>query len=84
MPLGRIHAPFDHPDWIFELKYDGWRALAYIEAGTCRLVSRNGNTFKRFADLCTAIAATIPGPAVLDGEIACPELAWHPSRYTST
>jgi hypothetical protein len=33
MPLARLHAPFDHPDWIFELKYDGWRALAYIEAG---------------------------------------------------
>jgi ATP-dependent DNA ligase len=33
MPLARLHAPFDHPDWIFELKYDGWRAMAYVENG---------------------------------------------------
>jgi len=29
----RIAAPFDHQDWIFELKHDGFRALAYIEDG---------------------------------------------------
>ena len=46
MPLAVLREAFDHPDWIFELKYDGWRALAYIEAGTCRLVSRNRNPFK--------------------------------------
>src|SRR5687767_8057907 len=28
MPLARLHAPFDHPDWLYELKYDGFRALA--------------------------------------------------------
>src|SRR5579872_6198795 len=71
MPLARLHAPFDHPDWIFELKYDGWRALAYIEAGQCRLISRRRNQFKRFQARCAALAETIPGTAVLDGEIAC-------------
>lgn len=71
MPLTRLHAPFDHPDWIFEVKYDGWRAMAYVENGSCKLVSRRGNMFKRFADLGCAIAAAIPGRAVLDGEIAC-------------
>jgi hypothetical protein len=30
MPLAAMPVPFDHPDWIFELKYDGWRALAYV------------------------------------------------------
>ncbi len=29
MPLARLHAPFDHPEWLFELKYDGFRSLAY-------------------------------------------------------
>jgi bifunctional non-homologous end joining protein LigD len=67
MPLARLHAPFDHPDWIFELKHDGWRALAYIEAGTCRLVSRNGNPFKGFPGLCSEIATVMRGTAVLDG-----------------
>jgi hypothetical protein len=28
-----VHAPFNHRDWVFELKYDGFWALAYIEAG---------------------------------------------------
>jgi len=27
----RIAEPFDHPDWIFEVKHDGFRAVAYIE-----------------------------------------------------
>jgi ATP-dependent DNA ligase len=27
MLLARLHAPFDHPDWLFELKYDGFRVL---------------------------------------------------------
>ena len=33
MPLARLPEPFDHPDWIFELKYDGFRALAHLENG---------------------------------------------------
>jgi bifunctional non-homologous end joining protein LigD len=68
--LARLHAPFDHPDWLFEPKLDGFRALAYVEGGTARLASRNGNTFKSFAALTTALAAALPArDAVLDGEI---------------
>ena len=59
MPLARLPAPFDHPAWIFELKYDGFRALAYVEDGRARFVSRNGNTFKFFPELTAAI-----GPAL--------------------
>ena len=66
MPLARLRAPFDHPDWVFELKYDGFRALAYIDAGQCKLVSRKRNQFKRFQSLCAIIAETITGAAVLD------------------
>jgi bifunctional non-homologous end joining protein LigD len=44
MPLARLPEPFDHTDWIYELKYDGFRALAYIEDGRARLMSRNGNS----------------------------------------
>ena len=45
MRLARLREPFSDPDWIFELKHDGFRALAYVEDGNCRLVSRNRNTF---------------------------------------
>ncbi len=50
MPLARVNAPFDHPDWIYELKYDGFRALAYIENRVAHLVSRNRNRFEAFPD----------------------------------
>jgi bifunctional non-homologous end joining protein LigD len=40
MKLTRVARPFDHPDWIFELKHDGFRAVA---DGQCRLVSRKSN-----------------------------------------
>ncbi len=71
LPLQRRRDPFDHPDWLFELKLDGFRALAYVERGTCRLVSRNGNTFKRFVSLAGEIAAAFKGVrnAILDGEV---------------
>jgi hypothetical protein len=46
MPLARFDSPFEHPDWIFEQMLVGFRALAYVEDGTCRLVSRNRNAFK--------------------------------------
>jgi bifunctional non-homologous end joining protein LigD len=43
MPLRRRRDAFDHPDWLFELKYDGFRALAVIQPGRAQLISRNGN-----------------------------------------
>jgi ATP-dependent DNA ligase len=68
MPLQKRPLPFDHPDWIFELKLDGFRALAVIEHRP-ELVSRNGHPFGSFADLAKQIAAHLPANTVLDGEI---------------
>jgi len=51
MPLVRLPEAFSDPDWIFELKLDGFRAIAYIERGACTLVSRNGHAFRRFHGL---------------------------------
>src|SRR5579871_3145038 len=69
MPLAHLHAPLDHPDWIFEPKLDGFRVLAYVDGGLCTLVSRRGNVYKTFRELNAGIGAVIPGQAVLDGEI---------------
>ena len=72
MRLSRRPEPFDHADWIFELKLDGFRSLAYIEDGQCDLVSRNGNTFHNFKHLAEWIGENLRvESAVLDGEIAC-------------
>jgi bifunctional non-homologous end joining protein LigD len=69
MLLGRVTDPFDDPDWLFELKYDGFRALAVLHDGACRLLSRNGNRFG-FDALASGIAAhLLCQSAVLDGEI---------------
>jgi len=40
MRLVRRPRPFDHPDWTFELKLDGFRALAHFENGKAELISR--------------------------------------------
>jgi bifunctional non-homologous end joining protein LigD len=69
MPLARLNSPFDHEDWVFEPKLDGFRALGYIEDGQCRLVSHNRNAFKTFPVLAEGIASAIPHEAVIDGEI---------------
>src|SRR5581483_420080 len=55
------------------LKYDGFRALAVIDRGRTKLISRNGNEFASFGDLADSIAASLPHieDAVLDGEIVC-------------
>jgi bifunctional non-homologous end joining protein LigD len=70
MPLLKRSSPFDRADWLFELKYDGFRALAVIEHGRAQLISRNGHPFASFADLAKQIAAALPNArAVIDGEI---------------
>src|SRR5215475_4352963 len=71
-PLERARTPFSHPDWLFEIKWDGFRALAYIDRGRCRLLSRNRNEFKSFPALILALPVEFGGQsAVLDGEIVC-------------
>ena len=72
LPLSRRPEPFSDPDWVFEVKYDGFRALAYVERGNARLVSRKANAFASFADLTSEITKAIGSTrAVLDGEIVC-------------
>lgn len=56
LPVVSKTRPFDGAEWIFELKYDGFRALAYIEHGRCRLVSRNGHQFSCFFSLASSLA----------------------------
>jgi ATP-dependent DNA ligase len=43
-PLRRQTELFDDSDWIYEIKHDGFRALALIEQGKCRFVSRKNKT----------------------------------------
>jgi bifunctional non-homologous end joining protein LigD len=70
MPLSWLREPFDHPDWFFELKYDGFRALAYVNGGGAKLVSRRNLVYRRFDDLASQLSLEVNADdAVLDGEI---------------
>lgn len=70
LPLSHARAAFSHSDWIFEVKWDGFRALLYSDGDGVRLVSRNGNAFKSFPSLCEGLARDLNGRrCVLDGEI---------------
>jgi len=72
LPLVRRPQPFTHPDWLFEIKWDGFRAILHSDAIGVRLISRNGNTFKSFPGLCEGLARDLKGcRCVLDGEIVC-------------
>jgi hypothetical protein len=42
--LTERHKPFDGAEWLFEMKYDGYRGLLYLEHERGRLISRNGRT----------------------------------------
>jgi len=70
MPLLKRRVPFNDPDFIFEVKWDGFRALAVIEHGRTQLISRNGNRFGSFTDLEKLVSTGLPDTrAVIDGEI---------------
>jgi bifunctional non-homologous end joining protein LigD len=62
--------PFDDPNWLFEIKWDGYRAVAFIENGTARLVSRNHNDltprYPELRELSKSVKAT---SAIIDGEV---------------
>ena len=71
-PLVRIPEPFNDPAWLWELKLDGFRSLAFIENGQCRLVSRNGHVYKRFDPLrASPLRELKVKDAILDGEVVC-------------
>lgn len=61
--------PFDGPDWIFEVKWDGYRAIAEIEAKGNKLYSRNGLTFDKAYPKIFDALKHIKNSAVIDGEI---------------
>jgi bifunctional non-homologous end joining protein LigD len=65
-----IEKPFDGEEWLFEIKWDGYRAVAFIADGKVRLVSRNQNDltarYPELKDMAHLINAKM---AILDGEV---------------
>jgi bifunctional non-homologous end joining protein LigD len=67
-----VSTPPEGEDWLYELKYDGYRILAYLEGDGVRLVTRNGNDdTDRFQEVADSLLDWAAGRAmVLDGEMA--------------
>ena len=65
-----VDEPFQAADWLYEIKWDGYRAVAFIDGSRLRLVSRNQNdltpAFPELGELPSALRAS---KAILDGEI---------------
>ncbi|WP_448697373.1 DNA ligase D [Mucilaginibacter sp. AW1-3] len=64
-----VDEPFDDPDWVYEVKWDGYRSIAYINKGEVELQSRNNKPFNdKYYPLYNALTKW-KIDAVLDGEI---------------
>ena len=70
--------PFDHPDWIFEVKWDGYRAIAEIRDEGVSLYSRNLLSLNQKFFPVTEALRKLRFEAVLDGEIVVVDDRGHP------
>jgi bifunctional non-homologous end joining protein LigD len=65
-----VDEPFDDPGWFYELKFDGYRAVAFIDDGEVRFLSRNQNELTGgYPELSVTPQAIKARQAVIDGEI---------------
>jgi bifunctional non-homologous end joining protein LigD len=67
-----VHSVPVNGEWLYELKYDGYRIVAFVEGNNVRLVTRNGNDLtERFHAVASSLAELAEGRAmILDGEVA--------------
>ena len=67
--LASSSSPFDSDDYLFEIKWDGIRALAFFGDDAVRLQGRKlGDSSERYPEI-TAALEKLPGEGILDGEI---------------
>jgi bifunctional non-homologous end joining protein LigD len=65
-----VDDPPSHGDWLYELKFDGIRAVAIKNRKKVSLISRNGNKLdKRFPEIAEAMKKLPVGECVIDGEV---------------
>jgi bifunctional non-homologous end joining protein LigD len=69
--LAKLVKTIPEGDWLYEMKYDGYRILAFVEGNSVRLITRKGNDItKRFFTIASSLIDLAKGRAmVLDGEI---------------
>lgn len=76
-----VTKPFDHPDWIFEIKWDGYRAIAEVDKTKVRLYSRKHLSFEDRFPAIVASLKKLGHEAVLDGEVVVLDGAGRPQFH---
>jgi bifunctional non-homologous end joining protein LigD len=68
-------------DWLYEVKWDGYRALCFIEDGKVRMLSRRGNKMeKQFPAVAAALGQSVKADtAIIDGEVVALDENGNPS-----
>jgi bifunctional non-homologous end joining protein LigD len=80
MLAGIAEKPFDDENWLFEIKWDGYRAVSFIRDGNVRLVSRNQNDLSaRYPELQDLPKFVNAKNAILDGEVVALDEQGRPS-----
>jgi bifunctional non-homologous end joining protein LigD len=75
-----VEEPFDDPQWIYEVKWDGYRAVTFIRNGKAALVSRNQNELTgEFPEIAEELAALPVENAIIDGEAVALDEEGRPS-----
>lgn len=70
------------PEWVYEVKYDGFRAILYIEEESVSMVSRNGKDLAvLFPEIIKFVSGKLPAlkpylPLTMDGELVCLKTAF--------
>ena len=71
MLAAEVKRPFHKPGWVYEEKYDGYRAVVYKDGKSVRILSRNlKDLTAQFAAVAEAVARLRAPTLVLDGELA--------------
>jgi bifunctional non-homologous end joining protein LigD len=63
------HDPVNKQDWIYEIKWDGYRVLAYVDKGSVKLSSRNGLDYTKTYSIISEALSVSPHQMIIDGEI---------------
>jgi bifunctional non-homologous end joining protein LigD len=84
-----VKEPFDNPEWVYEVKWDGFRILAHIQKGAVKLLSRSGQNYtKNYLPIVEAFSKW-KHDAVIDGELVLIDEKGKPNfdelqRYSGT
>jgi bifunctional non-homologous end joining protein LigD len=74
LALDTASHPFDDLDWIFEIKHDGFRALAVLDGPSAQFVSKQGHRLTAFGELGRFLRRLLlETQVILDGELALPD-----------